>query len=133
MQKRENLGVAVLALVLAGCSLGGSGADSVRTGSSSPAIGGYLVGSLVTEGGVDPAPGESDIRPVKDAPILVTGTTRGGKRIERRLTTDQDGRFTVQLPAGKYKVENGVYPNVRTSVVVRAGDTAHARLIVHVV
>jgi hypothetical protein len=93
---------------------------------------GLLVGSLVTEGGVSLPTSGSDITPVQDAPILVTGTTTAGRHIQRGPTTDQAGRFTIQLPAGTYKIENGIYLNVTGSAVVVAGETSHVRLIVHV-
>jgi hypothetical protein len=89
---------------------------------------------MVTDGGVAvPSADGSQINPVKDAPILVTGSTTGEMHIQRGPTTDQDGRFTVQLPAGTYKVYNGIYLNVTGSAVVVAGKTSHVRLLVHVV
>jgi hypothetical protein len=112
-----------LALATAGC-FGGSASTAPQTAPT-----GRLVASFVTQGGVQFGP---DINPVKDAPILVTGTASDGKHVERRLTTDQEGRFTLQLPPGKYKIENGVYTYVTGSVVVAAGETAHARLVVYV-
>jgi hypothetical protein len=89
---------------------------------------------MVTDGGVSvPAAGGSDISPVKDAPILVTGSTSTGRHVQRGPTTDQHGRFTIQLPAGTYKIENGIYLNVTGSAEVVAGNTSHVRLVVHVV
>ena len=71
-------------------------------------------------------------KPSEGRPILVTGTTAGGRHIQRGPTTNQDGRFTVQLPAGTYKVYNGIYMNVTRSAIVVAGKTSHVRLVVHV-
>jgi hypothetical protein len=116
-----------LALAVSGC-LSGSASTNPHTQPT-----GRLVGSMVTDGGVAlPSADGSQINPVKNAPILVTGTTTDGRHIQRGPTTDEDGRFIIQVPAGNYKVENGIYLNVTGSAVVAAGKTSHVRLVVHV-
>ena len=93
--------ILLLPLVLAasGC-LGGSASTNPHTQPT-----GRLVGSMVTDGGVSvPTPGGSDISPVKDAPILVTGTTTSGKHVQRGPTTDQHGRF--DNPASCWDVQD---------------------------
>ena len=127
MKRIRSLWLLALALAVSGC-LSGSASTSPHTQPT-----GRLVGSMVSDGGVPLlAAGGSGMNPVKDAPILVTGTTTGGSHIQRGPTTDQNGRFTVQLPAGTYKVYNGIYLNVSGSAVVAAGKTSRVRLLVHV-
>jgi len=127
MRGVQSLVLLWLALGASGC-LGGS---AFTTAHVQPA--GRLVGSLVTDGGVSIfAAGSSQTSPVKDAPILVTGITTGGRRIQRGPATDQNGRFAIQVPPGVYKVENGVYVNVTGSAAVAPGKTSHVRLVVHV-
>ena len=127
MKGIRSLWLLALALAASGC-LSGSAATHPHTQST-----GRLVGSMVTDGGVSLlAAGGSGMNPVKDAPILVSGTTTGGRHIQRGPTTDQDGRFTIRLPPGTYKIYNGIYLNVSGSAVVAAGKTSRVRLLVHV-
>ena len=80
----------VLAGVLAGCSLGGSGQAAGHHAT------GRLVGTFVTDGGVSALTGShTDITPVQDAPMLIVGTSDSGQHIERGATTDKKGRFAV--------------------------------------
>jgi hypothetical protein len=113
--------VVPLALVASGC-FGGSSSAKPQTG--------RLVGTFFTSDCGVCVPPHTGPTPVRDAPILVTGTTTDGRHVRRGPTTDKDGRFVVRLPPGKYEVENGIYLNVTGSAVVRAGTTSHVRLTV---
>jgi hypothetical protein len=64
---------------------------------------------------------------MREKPIDVIGTTSAGHHIERRLTTDRDGRFEVSVPDGRYRIETD-YPNVSAVAVVRGGQTVRVRL-----
>ena len=91
---------------------------------------GRISGSILTEGGI--AIAGADRTPVRNAPVVVTGTTKDGKVISRAPTTDRDGHFTVDVPAGTYTIEPPIYPNASVRVVVTAGAVAHSALVVHV-
>jgi hypothetical protein len=129
MRRSVLLGV-VLAGVLAGCSLGGgSGAGTVST----PHVGvpvpptGRVTGLVVTEGG--PAIiGGSDIHPVKNALVQVTGTDTSGVKVEKHLTCDSHGRFSVSLNPGRYTFLAQIFPanptHPRKSVVVERGQNS---------
>jgi hypothetical protein len=123
------LGV-VFAGVLAGCSLGGGSggaATTVKVGVPEP-LTGTVSGLVVVEGGKDPMFGGSDIRPVKNASVLVTGTDASGAKVERHLTCDGHGRFAVALNPGRYTFLAQIFPenptHPRRSVLVERGQGA---------
>jgi hypothetical protein len=122
------LGV-VLAVVLAGCSLGSGSGKAQSSGGGAGTGRGTVSGLVVTEGGHLPAPGESDIRPAKNASVLVTETDTSGAKVERHLTCDSHGRFTVTLRPGRYTFLAQIFPanptHPRKSVVVEPSQNSH--------
>ena len=110
----------VLAGLVAGCSLG-DGSRGLNKGTVS--------GLVVVEGGKDPMFGGSDINPVKHASVLVTGSDTSGAEVERHLTCDSHGRFTVTLRPGRYTFLAEIFPanptHPRKSVVVKLSQTSH--------
>jgi hypothetical protein len=122
------LGV-VLAGVLAGCSLGGGSGKAQSSDGGAGSGRGTVSGLVVTEGGHLPAPGESDVRPARNASVLVTGTDTSGAKVERHLTCDSHGRFTVTLRSGRYTFLAQIFPanptHPRKSVVVEPSQNLH--------
>jgi hypothetical protein len=114
---RGALLIAGLVGILAGCSLGGGSAAT-----------GTVWGLVVVEGGKDPPPGESDIRPAGGAFILVSGTSTSGTKVERHLVCDNHGHFRVKLSPGRYTFVAQIFPenptHPRRSVVVERGQSA---------
>jgi hypothetical protein len=113
------LGV-VVAVLVAGCSLGGGSPGASQ---------GTISGLVVVEGGMDPMFGGSDIHPVKAALVLVTGTDTSGAKVVGHLTCDGYGRFRVRLSPGRYTFLAQIFPanptHPRRSVVVVAGRSSH--------
>jgi hypothetical protein len=120
--------VALIAMLLlaAGC-LGDSSAVSTAGRGSSP--NGVVSGTVVTEGGpsMRDSSGGSDIRPMGNAQIRVTGTTAAGSKITRHLIADSGGRFQVALPPGDYTISAFMFPvaprQPHRHVVVRRGQS----------
>jgi hypothetical protein len=73
--------------------------------------------------------GGSDIRQVKNASVLVTGTDASGAKVEKHLTCDSHGRFAVALNPGRYTFLAQIFPanptHPRRTVVVERGHNSH--------
>jgi hypothetical protein len=91
-------------------------------------------GVAVTEGGPLTFPARSDVRPYRSGPLVVIGTTAGGAHVVRRLSTDRDGRFALNLAPGVYTITTimfGSLPFARqphAHVTVRRGHPLRVRL-----
>ena len=76
--------------------------------------------------------GGSDIHPVKNALVLVTGTDMTGAKVEKHLTCDSHGRFAVSLNPGRYTFLAQIFPanptHPRRSVVVERGQNSDIAL-----
>jgi hypothetical protein len=117
MARRAPILLAALALVTAGCA-GGSSDPSTRPAPRS----GFIVGHVE-----DVHTGSAASRPVRNAPLVVTGRTAAGFRLLRYYTADPGGNFRLRLPPGTYVVAARVdrYTLVRHApVVVRIGQVA---------
>lgn len=120
--------VIVLALVLTGCSWGGSSRAASSSGgagsSSSEATTGSVVGSVWIVGGPLPGgprreKGHLNIHLVSRSQPVLT------------VTTDSQGRFAFDLPPGRYRVTMG--PNTPTTprgITVRSNATTHLKLTI---
>jgi hypothetical protein len=118
---RSGLVVILLALMASGCLSGSATTESVRGPPT-----GRVLGLVVTKGGL---PGAA--LPVKDATVVAARTT-SSRGNTFTFKTDQEGRFTAQLPAGRYTMRTLVYPTYSFSVLVIANQVVHARLVVRV-
>ena len=95
------LAVALLLALLAVETRLGSTRSSSATGTRPVAV----EGRVFINGGQVPARLETRFgRPDGSAQLVVQGFTTAGRRLTRRLTADQSGRFTLQLPPGHYTV-----------------------------
>jgi Carboxypeptidase regulatory-like domain len=117
MARRAPILLAALALVTAGCA-GASSGPSTKP----PPRSGFIVGHVE-----DTRTGSPSTRPVRNAPLVVTGRTAAGFRLVRYYTADPDGNFRLRLPPGTYVVAARVdrYTLVRHEpVVLRIGQVA---------
>ncbi len=71
-----------------------------------------MSGLVVIDGGSQIASngGVAELRTVKAAPLVITGRTTAGRRLERHSRTDARGRFRLRLPAGRYTVAARIFP-----------------------
>lgn len=139
---RSVLVAIVLAWLLVGCSLGGGSRDqagqlgTLREGGSGKTFG-TVSGLVVIEGGPAVVSGQSDVRPVKNAIIDVSGRSAAGGIIVCLLTANGRGRFRVVLPPGRYKLIARIFPanpdHPQRSVVVEAGQSIRVLLKGYVV
>ncbi len=117
MARRVLIVLAALTLVAAGCAGGASGPST-----KPPARSGFILGHVA-----DMRAGGAPARPVRNAPLVVTGRTAAGFRLVRYYTADASGNFRLRLPPGTYVVAARVdrYTLVRHEpVVVRIGQVA---------
>ena len=77
-----------------------------------------VVGVVRIEGGpaVVNGSGGSDVRPLRNATVIVSGTTAGGAALHRQFRADAQGRFSVNLPAGHYTVTAIAFSNLLPSL-----------------
>ena len=75
-----------------------------------------------------PTPASSPSGPV---PVLVRGVTVSGRRLQRRLRADRQGRFRLNLPPGTYtftaildQASTSIADQPNTTIAVRVGQTS---------
>jgi hypothetical protein len=108
-------------------------------GQSTPTAFSPVNGVVRVDGGA-PHPDRSGEPPLRDARIVITGTTASGVTLVRRLTADGEGRFAAKLPSGRYTVTALAYgPASRPldtqpqAVVTVTGRPVRLRLTSHLV
>jgi len=96
-----------------------------------------VTGDVLVEGGA-PRGSDSDIQPIRSAPMLVTGQTASGRRVARRFWAGRRGHFRLKLPPGTYTVTAVLYQGSiplaqepHATVHVRAGKEPHVRILQH--
>jgi hypothetical protein len=92
-----------------------------------------IAGSVVMEdagGGIPSATSDSGRRPIRLARVLVRGVTVSGRRLQRRLRADRNGRFRLNLPPGTYtfaaildQESKSIADQPNTTLAVRVGKT----------
>lgn len=141
MYRRSGMMRSVLLLfglcgVLAGCSWDGDTASSPHTGWAAYASSktGTVAGRVVVRGGVQ-FPHREKPPPATNTRFTFVAIPATGPGIVRRLKTDGKGRFRLDLPAGRYRfgctfvASEPPAQAARQSMVVRAGQVVHVRLI----
>jgi hypothetical protein len=98
-----------------------------------------VTGIVATQGGPAPLPGQSqsDVHPQRSVVVLVMGTTTTGVHLVRHVTTNNHGRFAVNLPPGHYTLTGLLYATSdiprsqepHTTVNVRRGHPLHIRIV----
>lgn len=72
----------------------------------------------------------SGLLPIRSVPVLVRGVTVSGRRLQRRLRADRQGRFRLNLPPGTYtftaildQASTSIADQPNTTIAVRVGQT----------
>jgi hypothetical protein len=131
--RRLVVAVVVLAL-LAVVAWSEWNSTSIAPTTNVPAVSGVVV----QEGGPPPLPGQSDIRPLRSMPLVVTGTTAAGTGFWRHVSTDSHGRFALKVPPGIYTITaeihspnpTGFLPHAKVTVI--RGHPVHVRITSYV-
>ena len=95
---------------------------------------GTVAGRVVVKGGVQ-FPGGKKPPPATNTRFTFVAIPASGPMVVRHLKTDGEGGFRLDLPPGRYRfgctfvASEPLAQAARQSMVVRAGQVVHARLI----
>ena len=137
--RRRWAGTAVVAAIVVGLAwFGWHSTEHTALRAAGPSAVAVVSGDVVVEGGLTQVAGESDIRPIRSAPMLVTGFTASGGRVARRFTADREGHFHLKLLPGGYTVTAVLYQGAiplaqepHATVHVRARQQPYIRILQH--
>ena len=116
---------------LSACTPGGTGGALQGTSTATPS---GTVNGVVVAGPTCPVERADQPCPPKPVPDRLVLIETAGGTVVARVTTDQNGQFTVTLPPGTYDLKvppgSSLYPVQRTEskVTVVAGQTVHVQI-----